>query len=143
MNDFQAITDDFAASEAKRAKEVQGHIHRLKAALIAPLLGGAIARVVVRFDGCGDSGAVDECLFFDAGGQPVSYPEMMIGLAGEGGEISLAAALEKLTYLALECHHPGWEVDDGACGELVIDVATPSFVLDCQLRYTDDHSTDL
>ena len=58
---------------------------------------------------------------------------------------SLNSALEQLTYLALERHHPGWEINDGACGELIIDVATPSFVLDCQLRYTatDDHSTDL
>jgi hypothetical protein len=36
---------------------------------------------------------------------------------------SLGQALEQLTYLALERHHPGWEINDGACGELVIDVA--------------------
>jgi hypothetical protein len=32
----------------------------------------------------------------------------------------LGQALEQLTYLALERHHhPGWEINDGACGELV------------------------
>jgi hypothetical protein len=53
-------------------------------------------------------------------------------------------ALEQLTYLALE-RHPGWEINDGACGELVIDVAEATFVLDCSLRFTatDDHSTEL
>jgi hypothetical protein len=68
-----------------------------------------------------------------------------IDYAGEGDDQSLHSAIEQLTYLALERHHPGWEINDGACGELIIDVATPSFVLDCQLRYTatDDHSTDL
>jgi hypothetical protein len=44
---------------------------------------------------------------------------------------SLGQALEQLTYLALERHHPGWEINDGACGELVIDVAEATFVLDC------------
>ena len=54
-------------------------------------------------------------------------------------------ALEQLTYLALERHHPGWEINDGACGELVIDVAEATVVLDCSLRFTstDDHSTEL
>ena len=54
-------------------------------------------------------------------------------------------ALEQLTYLALERHHPGWEINDGASGELVIDVAEATFVLDCSLRFTatDDHSTEL
>jgi hypothetical protein len=58
---------------------------------------------------------------------------------------SLGQALEQLTYLALERHHPGWEINDGACGELVIDVAEATFVLDCSLRFTatDDHSTEL
>ena len=36
-------------------------------------------------------------------------------------------------------------INDGACGDLVINVTEASFVLDCQLRYTatDDHSTRL
>ena len=90
-------------------------------------------------------GAVEECVFSDAVGASVPCPEVTIDYAGEGDDQSLNSALEQLTYLALERHHPGWEINDGACGELVIDVATPSFVLDCQLRYTatDDHSTDL
>lgn len=65
--------------------------------------------------------------------------------ANQDESTTLSAALESITYLALECHHPGWEINDGACGELVIDVTEANFVLDCQLRYTatDDHSTQL
>ena len=57
----------------------------------------------------------------------------------------LSAEINKLTYLALERHHPGWEINDGACGELVIDVAEATFVLDCSLRFTatDDHRAEL
>ena len=58
---------------------------------------------------------------------------------------SLSAALESLAYLALERHHPGWENNDGACGELVINVAEASFVLVCQVRYTayDENASEL
>ena len=63
----------------------------------------------------------------------------------DGESQSLAAVLESLGYLALERHHPGWELNDGAYGQLVIDVAEASFTLDCSLRFTatDDHSTEL
>ena len=145
MTDFQAIMADFAVRQAERAAQAQSEIQRLKAAISAPLRNAEIARVEIRFDGCGDSGAVEECVFSDAGGASVPCPEVTIDCAGEGDDQSLNSALEQLTYLALERHHPGWEINDGACGELMIEVATPSFVLDCQLRYTatDDHSTDL
>lgn len=145
MTDLQAIMADFAVRQAERAAQAQSEIQRLKAAIIAPLRNAEIARVEIRFDGCGDSGAVEECVFSDAVGASVPCPEVTIDCAGEGDDQSLNSALEQLTYLALERHHPGWEINDGACGELVIDVAALSFVLDCQLRYTvtDDHSTDL
>ena len=138
MTDFQAIMADFAVRQAERAAQAQSELQRLKAAIIAPLRNAEIARVEIRFDGCGDSGAVEECVFSDAVGASVPCPEVTIDRPGEGDD-------QSLNYLALERHHPGWEINDGACGELVIDVATPSFVLDCQLRYTatDDHSTDL
>ncbi|HEY9578589.1 MAG TPA: hypothetical protein VIR65_01855 [Rhizorhapis sp.] len=112
-----------------------------------------IARVEIRFDGCGDSGAVEECACLDAAGAAIACPDVTI-LEDEAGNSdcdgsaelqSLGQALEQLTYLALERHHPGWEINDGACGELVIDVAEATFVLDCSLRFiaTDDHSTEL
>ena len=103
--------------------------------------------------GGGDSGAVEECACLDAAGAAIACPDITL----QGGEAdkadgagskeaqTLGEALEQLTYLALERHHPGWEINDGACGELVIDVAEATFVLDCSLRFTatDDHSTEL
>ena len=54
-------------------------------------------------------------------------------------------ALEDLAYAALELHHSGWEINDGAGGALEIDVTAETFMLDCKLRYTayDDHYTEL
>jgi len=117
------------------------------------LQDAGIARVEIRFDGFGDSGAVEECACLDAAGAGIPCPDVTL-LEGEADSVdrtgsrepqSLGQALEQLTYLALERHHPGWEINDGACGELVIDVAEATFVLDCSLRFiaTDDHSTEL
>ena len=55
------------------------------------------------------------------------------------------AARDSLTYLALERFHPGWEINDGSCGLLVIEVPEASFVLECSLRYTgyNEHFTGL
>lgn len=153
MTDFQAALAEFAIRQAEREAQAQIEIRHLKSAVIPPLQSAGIARVEIRFDGCGDSGAVEECICYDASSAPLSCPEAAVepfrkepaGGDAEAEPRSLAAALESLAYLALERHHPGWELNDGAYGELVIQVADDSFTLDCSLRFTatDDHSTEL
>jgi hypothetical protein len=153
MTDFQAALAEFAARQAEREAQAQIEIQHLKGAVIPPLRSAGVARVEIRFDGYGDSGAVEECVCYDAANAPVSCPDAGVepfreersARAAEADLSSLAAALESLGYLALERHHPGWELNDGAYGELVIDVAAATFTLDCSLRFTatDDHSTEL
>lgn len=153
MIDFEAVMADFAVRQAERQTQVGEDIQHLKAAIIPLFQGAEIARVEIRFDGCGDSGAVEECVCLDASGETVACPDITVepvetnasDIAYDGDSQTLGAALERLAYLALERHHPGWEINDGACGELVIDVSEASFVLDCSLRFTatDDHSTEL
>ena len=153
MIDIEAVMADFAVRQAERLTLVAEEIQQLKVAILPRLKEAGIARVEIRFDGCGDSGAVEEFACLDATGAPMPCPDVTL-LEGEAGNSdgdasaelhSLGQALEQLTYLALERHHPGWEINDGACGELVIDVAEATFVLDCSLRFiaTDDHSTEL
>lgn len=153
MIDIEAVMADFAVRQAERKTEVAEEIQQLKTAVLPRLQDVGIARVEIRFDGCGDSGAVEECECLDAAGVAIACPDITL----QGGEAdkadgagsketqTLGEALEQLTYLALERHHPGWEINDGACGELVIDVAEATFVLDCSLLFTaaDDHSTEL
>lgn len=153
MIDIEAVMADFAVRQAERQVQVAEEIQQLKTAILPRLLEAGIARIEVRFDGCGDSGAVEECACHDAQGVAVSCPDVTlmegdadsVDRAGSEERQSLGQALEQLTYLALERHHPGWEINDGACGELLIDVAEATFVLDCSLRFTatDDHSTEL
>lgn len=153
MIDIEAVMADFAVRQAERQVQVAEEIQQLKSAILPRLQEAGIARVEVRFDGCGDSGAVEECVCVDAAGAAIACPAVTLqeGEAhtadGAGSEHlpSLGQALEQLTYLALERHHPGWEINDGACGKLAIEVAEAAFVLDCSLRFTatDDHSTEL
>jgi len=153
MIDIEAVMADFAIRQAERQTEVAEEIQQLKAAILPRLQEAGIARVEIRFDGCGDSGAVEQCACLDAAGAAIACPDDTLQEseadkadgAGSNELQSLGQALEQLTYLALERHHPGWEINDGACGELVIDVAEATFVLDCSLRFTatDDHSTEL
>ncbi len=153
MIDIEAVMADFAVRQAERQTQVVEEIQQLKTVILPRLQDAGIARVEIRFDGCGDSGAVEECACLDAACAGIPCPDETL-LEGEAGSVdrtgsrepqSLGQALEQLTYLALERHHPGWENNDGACGELVIDVAEATFVLDCSLRFTatDDHSTEL
>jgi len=153
MIDIDAVMADFAVRHAERQTQVVEEIQQLKTVILPRLKEAGIARVEIRFDGCGDSGAVEECVCLDAAGAGMPCPDVSLqeseadkpDRTGSAELHSLGQALEQLTYLALERHHPGWEINDGACGELVIDVPEATFVLDCSLRFTatDDHSTEL
>lgn len=153
MIDIDAVMADFAVRQAQRQTQVVEEIQQLKIVILPRLQDAGIARVEIRFDGCGDSGAVEECVCLDADGASIACPDVTLqegeadkaDRTGSAELHSLGQALEQLTYLALERHHPGWEINDGSCGELVIDVAEATFVLDCSLRFTatDDHRAEL
>ena len=153
MTEYQSALADFASRQVERAAQADVELQHLKQAVIPPLREAGIATVEVRFDGCGDSGAVEECTCYSAANAAVACPDVSVEpFRDQGSETpdeadppTLAAALESLTYLALERHHPGWEINDGAGGELFIDVVAASFVLECGLRYTstEDHLTEL
>ena len=50
--------------------------------------------------------------------------------------IGVAGTYENLPQLPDGKFLPGWELNDGAYGQLVIDVVEASFTLDCSLRFT-------
>lgn len=153
MTDIQTAMTDFAARQAERAALVDAELQHLKQVVIPPLRAVGIVSVEVRFDGYGDNGTVEECTCCDATGKEILCPEAIVEELrdeGAGGtvqvrQVTLYSALESLTYLALERHHPGWEDNEGAGGALEIDVTEASFALDCKLRYIehDDHYTAL
>jgi hypothetical protein len=113
MVDMTQAMAEFHERQAERALQAQTETEHLKHAVIGPLGAAGITRVEVRFDGCGDSGAVEQCECFDAAMNTISCPEVAIApfeyeVAREPtGEapMLLAAALDSLTYLCPSSEH--------------------------------------
>lgn len=123
--------------------QYQNHAHRLAAvrpankdALFDALACAGITRVVVQFDGSGDSGQIE---FIDAfaADAPVALPSGNVELAEpvycrdtiEVSTLSLRDAIEKLAYDFLEETHCGWENNDGAFGDFAFDVGERTITL--------------
>jgi hypothetical protein len=153
MTDFKQALARFSAHQAEREAWAKVELQRLKQAVIPALQQAGIAQVEILFDGYGDSGAVEEIVCLDAADATLACPDTMLDPvpndSPDGADCAdpmlLPAALESIAYLALERHHPGWENNDGAGGKLEIDVGAATFVLECNLRFTDytQYSTDL
>ncbi len=144
MNDFPQLMADYFAGQAERSAVADQEIAAMKTALLPQLAAHGIVTVEIRFDGYGDSGAIEETSFFGANGEVMECPDVDVMCEGKD-EVKLASLLEDFAYEALERHHGGWEINEGAFGELLIDVADASFQLDCNLRFIshDSHSTEL
>lgn len=144
MTELNAMMDDFLKRQAERNSATMSEIELLKAALLPHLTALGVASITVCFEGYGDSGSIEEVTYLDTSNAGMPCPDAMIEIEGRD-ELTLASAIEELAYSALELHHPGWEINDGAHGELLIDVAKASVQLDCNLHYTayDSHSTEL
>lgn len=143
MTDFSQLAADYLAGQAERNATADLEIAAVKASLLPLFKMHGIAKVDIRFDGYADSGAIEQTTFFDADGQVIDCPDISVSREGRD-DVKLASLLEDFAYEVLERHHDGWEINDGAFGELLIDVAEENFQLDCNLRFTsyDSRSTE-
>ncbi|MFC4726098.1 DUF6878 family protein (plasmid) [Glycocaulis abyssi] len=122
-----------------------------KASLFAVLAPAGITRIDVTFDGYGDSGQIEDVQAY-AGDTPAALPEAPLTLRSVSfhdeeireQEMTVAEAVETLSYNALSQTHGGWEDNDGAYGAFVFDVAAGTIRLDYNERYTsvDAHHHD-
>lgn len=144
MNDFSQLAAGYLAGQAERSAIADQEIAAMKAVLLPQLAAHGIVTVEIRFDGYGDSGAIEQTTFFGADTKVMECPDVDVGREGKD-TVKLASLLEDFAYEALERHHGGWEINEGAFGELLIDVADASFQLDCNLRVIshDSYSTEL
>mgnify|MGYP000925356451 CR=1 FL=1 len=114
-----------------------------KATLFQALDVAGVTKIVVTFDGYGDSGQIED-VQAQAGDGDVTMPgsaiEIMAAVWGqtepERSTVSIAAAVESLAYDVLERTHCGWENNDGAYGDIVFDIAAHTITLDYNERYT-------
>ena len=99
------------------------------------------ARIVVTFDGCGDSGQIEDMDFQFNNDPPLKHPatrsvgvfDVREGSTYSNGrwepvinqkELTLADAIESVTYDILGVTMGGWEIDDGTSGTITYDIPT-------------------
>jgi hypothetical protein len=99
------------------------------------------ARIVVTFDGCGDSGQIEDMDFQFNDSMPPKHPatlsigvfDVQEGFAHYEGkwepiikqkELTLADALETVTYDILNTNISGWEINEGTSGTVTYDINT-------------------
>ena len=103
-----------------------------KAALFAALAATGITSVTVTFDGYGDSGQI-EGFAAKAGDSDAELPDTPVELAGTSfGSDEIVR--EAFCYRVLESKHGGWENNEGAYGEFVLDVAAGTVEFDFNYR---------
>lgn len=135
-------------AQAQRAAELHpGN----KANLFAALAAAGVTRIEVRFDGFGDSGAIEDVQAF-AGDAPVELPRTTVEIKrlDHGDTVEtvtepLGDAIETLSYAFLEQTHAGWENNEGAFGDFTFDVAAGTITLDYNERFetSENHTHEL
>lgn len=109
----------------------------------------AVRGVTVLFDGCGDSGSIEN-ISYDApaafDGQNLTVQHDITTCHFEDGQwvrttqtaqTSLNQAIDELTYNYLDETGIDWYNNDGGYGELTINVDTGTVALDVNVRYSD------
>jgi hypothetical protein len=139
--DYKAYLARHAAAEALQAEILPAN----KAAIFDALVSADIQTITVAFDGCGDSGQIENTTAHDAAGVEHELPNATVAfhqvtfeaLATVTQSVGLNEAITMLVFRLLEQVHAGWENNDGAYGEFTFDVANRSIALDYNERFTD------
>lgn len=138
---FQFDYDAWRAEDAKRRAAFAEVLVGLKTSLFDQLEAHGIVLVTVSFDGCGDSGQIEEITACDGTGVVelpyVGLPTSVTDPAAAPGDDkpeSVSDVIETLAYDLLESEHGGWENNEGAYGEFRFDVAERKITLECNIR---------
>lgn len=142
---FQFDYDAWIAEDAKRRAAFAEQLVVLKTSLFELLAARGIVLVTVTFDGCGDSGQIEDILAFDERGE-VAVPEDRLASANTDADAASRAdddeplkdVIESLAYDLLQSEHGGWENNEGAYGEFRFDVADRTITLGCNIRLSSD-----
>jgi hypothetical protein len=97
-----------------------------------------ICELHVSYSGSGDSGAISDVSAWDKDNNPITLPDTPVPVTLSHTDfdfstgnystavssvktMKLTEAVEQWCYDLLEEHYPGWEIDDGSDGTIVID----------------------
>ncbi len=145
MTDTETLMSNIERDRMARAKLSEAH----KGAVFDVLAAAKIDRVLVEFDGEGDSGQITGVAAFRKK-KAVVLPATTVPMQQikwvcsepATAEVALQEAIETLCYDYLEDTHGGWENNDGGFGEFRLDVAARTVELEFNGRYTDTFTSN-
>jgi len=140
-------TDAFANAQAYSARMAAIRRHN-RTAIVAVLATHGVATVTIEFNGYGDEGQIECPSLFDADGKEIATPDITVDVLVDsvGDEQpmcteALNAALKDFVYDTLGDLHGGWQDNEGAYGELTIDVAAGTATLNFNARIVESINT--
>ena len=123
------MTQGTDAVLAKWRQEEQKRKRRAKRRLFQLLRARKdVAFVEVTYDGCGDSGQIEEIAYLDAENQAIDREDQ-----------ELDDAVEEYVYGVLP---EGWEINDGAFGTVKINAATKKAHVEYNGRFVDYETSE-
>lgn len=137
--DRQAGTEQvapFITSSPALEKYRQDLRERIRSSLPAAALqlkAVGVAQVDIHYDGCGDSGQIEEVFYCGADGGQLD----IAGQLSQSGE-----ELLKFFYDLLESRHAGWENNEGGFGEFHWDLVADTLHHTHNERFTDYETTE-
>jgi len=150
MEPSEWMTDYFDKQKSRNAR-LKISFKRNKTGILNALREANIASAELNYDGMGDSGCLESASFYSKDNKPTQTPECSVAIEVfefgatliERKSMPISEALETIAYDALEVHHPGWEINEGAYGILRIEVEEGTMTLCCSLRSTDYTETEI
>ena len=133
--------DEYEKHRQEQTKEARERLKEV-CSVLEPL---GITMIEVEYDGCGDSGAVEQITFYRKdkeykGDLPEEKFESLFGGRGQGSsKVDLQEILDEVTCCLLPA---GWEINDGSFGTLKINVNEKSVNLEHNSRYTEVDTTE-
>jgi hypothetical protein len=136
--------DNMITNYERYQANVRKGIDLNKAAVFDALADANITSVTAEFDGEGDSGGI-ESVSASIGDMRTDLPAICVPIcqAKFGNDAlvktrpTLRKAVESLCYDCLTDSHDGWELNDGAYGTFMFNVAARSIELEFNGRFTD------
>jgi hypothetical protein len=133
---YQQLKQQYEHSRQLRVETIESS----KTALFDAFAAVGITSVEVSFDGCGDSGQIEDITAYVGstvvvlGSTPMQFPK------ADSFPPPLAAgtlrdAIENFCFDLLEMTHPGWEINDGSSGHFTFDVGKRLITLSGDTRY--------
>jgi hypothetical protein len=132
--------DEILLRAARERAEQEARLPGNKQALFSVLAAAGVTHVTVDFDGCGDSGQIED-IAFRKGGETIAAPagDVVLEVASWGEAtgpktFDVRSAIELLVYELLEEDHGGWEDNEGSFGTFTFDAAEGAITLDYNER---------